>query len=172
MKFCEVDTLNAGGFLLLLSLTGCGGSGDDPVVDLVGSELAFEAELSVVEAIQDDGNSLVSALQCDVADFDIAELVFTESDRQWSCSVSSSQTVSSDAVFFSQNGTAVFAQHGTVYWNRNLIEDTLTIASPLIPTLSLKDINSANTTLQFTLGDGAATDAVYDCVLVQRDDVS
>ena len=82
-----MDTLNAGGFLLLLSLTGCGGSGDGPVVDLVGSELASEAELSVVEAIQDDGDSLVSGLQCDVADFDIAELVFTESDRQWSCSV-------------------------------------------------------------------------------------
>ena len=172
MKLSSTHTLITGGLLLLLSVTGCGGSGDDPLVESTASDPAADSQLPVVGGIQDDGDSQAGTQQCDVADFDIAELVFTESDRQWYCAVSSSQTASSDEVFFNQNGTALFSQYGQVYWNRNLADDTITIASPLISTLILKEINSANTTLQFELGDGVVDDAVYDCVLVQREDVT
>lgn len=172
MKFSSARALVSGSLLLLLSVAGCGGSGDDATVDLAGSEPSTESQPQTTAVVQDDENSQSSGLQCDGADFDIAELVFTESDRQWYCSVSSSPAVSSDEVFFSRNGTAWFSQYGQVYWNRNITDDTLTVASPLISTMSIKEINSANTTLQFKLGDGVTNDALYDCVLVQRDDVS
>lgn len=182
MKFSSVRGSIISGLLLLLSLAGCGGGGNGSAQEPINNTQGTDSPSSGASAVQNDADlqagdqtdtdSLGGVQQCDVADFDFAELVFTETDRQWYCSVSQSQSVTFDEVFFSRNGSAFFSQYGQVYWNRNLTDDTLTIASPLMPTAVMKEINSANTTLQFTFNEGVDSEALYDCVLVQREDVS
>ncbi len=144
--------------MILLSsflLSACGGS-DEPV-----------AESIIADSPLDD-----SGLQCDAPAFDHAELLYTEVDRQWLCSVSSSQLTYTDSVFFQRSGTADFGHLGQVYWNRTAAldasSDEITIASPTITTHVLRDITSANTVLQFGLHNGAG-EQQYDCVLVGRD---
>lgn len=117
-----------------------------------------------------------------VAAFDIAESLFTEADRQWYCSVDTSQQLASDyyqlstsdSLYFSADGTAVFERFREVYWNRNMENQEINIASPFIGTYVMKNIMSQNTTMQFTLlaTDETATVENYDCILVAREDVT
>lgn len=157
--------------ILCFTLSACGSSGTDVDMSEVQDiqQGADSQSPGIGEVLSDDETEGASS-QCDV-DFDQAELLFTESDRQWSCSVSSTELASSDDVYFSRNGTAVFTRFGQVYWNRNLPTDEFNIASPFIASFVMREINSSNTTLQFTLDADGETGQLYDCVLVGRADL-
>lgn len=158
--------------ILCFSVSACNSSDDGSIMSDQAETLPGAGSSSPVTGdVQNDSESVVEALQCD-ADFDHAELLFTESDRQWSCSVASAELASSDDVFFSRNGAASFTRFGQVYWNRNLLTDEINIASPFIPSFVMKDITSSNTTLQFTVNADGEAGQQYDCVLVGRADIS
>lgn len=159
-----------------MSLTACGGSSGDPSAQSAGSQTDSGEQAGMV--LGDDsggdsgGDSGDSALQCDGTPFDHAELLFTEIDRQWLCSVTSSQLSGNDGVYFGRNGTASFARFGDVYWNRNSAAAEINVASPFIVPFVMRNISSSNTTMQFNLVDETSAEQLYECVLVQRDDIS
>ena len=119
------------------------------------------------DTVLNDDESANSAVECE-AEFDDASLLYTELDRQWYCSVSSVDSVTSDELYFNADGTAVFSRYGQVFWNRNLPGDEINVASPFISSFVMRDIRSANTTLQFTSVSESEADQQYDCVLVGR----
>lgn len=148
-----------------LTLSACGGS-DKPDRSDSGPQSGSDSQAAALE----DGSAALP--QCDGQPIDQAEFLFTEIDRQWTCSVTSSQLTSVDSVYFSRGGTATFSRFGDVYWNRDLQSDAINIASPVTVPFVLRDITSANTTLQFNLSDDRGSEQFYDCVLVQREEVS
>lgn len=144
-----------------LSLCACGGSSSDTTVS---------PDTNTAPLQDDVAGSDNTQMQCDAGDdFDIAELVYTETDRQWFCSVSSTAAELSDEVYFSRDGTATFSRFGLVYWNRDIEVQEIRIASPFVSTSVLRNVFSANTVLQFDLNSGDTLDEFYDCVLTQRD---
>ncbi len=108
-------------------------------------------------------------LQCDAPAFDVAELLFTESDRQWFCTVTVETFVTEDQVFFSRSGTAVMTRFRDVYWNRSMADQSINVASPFISPFVIRNISSSNTVLSFDLITDSDRTEVYDCVLVGRD---
>lgn len=151
-----------------MSLSACGGSSGDSPSQSSGFQADSIGQSGVVQGDSPDD----SALQCDGAPFDHAELLFTEIDRQWLCSVTSSQLTGTDGVYFGRSGTASFARFGDVYWNRNIAAAEINLASPFIAPFVMRNISSSNTTMQFDLVDETGTAQLYECVLVQRDDIS
>ena len=75
-------------------------------------------------------------------------------------------------MYFGRNGVASFARFGDVYWNRNSGAAEINVASPFIAPFVMRDISSSNTTMQFDLVDETGAVQLYECVLVQRDDIS
>ncbi|OED37689.1 hypothetical protein AB833_22750 [Chromatiales bacterium (ex Bugula neritina AB1)] len=141
------------------------------VISACGGDDAAEP-VQAADTVQFDGADPADALQCAAPVFDRAELLYTEIDRQWICSVSSAQATFTDELFFMRSGTAVFSRFGQVYWNRvgsiSASAGEITIASPTIESRVLSEISSANTVLQFAMNQGAAEEN-YDCVLAGRE---
>ena len=125
---------------LLLMLTACGGDNNSQMAQ------AQESDLLQDDAQQND------PLQCDAPVFDVAELLFTESDRQWFCSVTTDQLTTEDQVFFSRAGTATMTRFRDVFWNRSLTDQSITVASPFISLLPSSRRRAAKHFRKFFLG--------------------
>lgn len=145
---------------LALALGACGGSGGSSSDAEDIAEDDFSDPLTASSALQDDES-------CN-AEIDIAEFFLTESDRQWSCEVSSIVGIRFDELYFNRNGTASFASTGVWYWNRNLPEDEINLASPAEPITRMTDIGSSNSVLVFRTINDASFEEIYDCVLTPR----
>jgi len=101
--------------------------------------------------------------------FDFAELLFTETDRLWRCSVvSNGDTTTGEEVYFSRSGTASFSSVGAVFWNRDPALEIINVAAPGMANRFISGIQSSNSTLQFMLMLGSV-ESNYDCVLAPRD---
>ena len=156
---------------LCVAVCACSSSDDNGIItDPQNTQLGVVTEFPVAGDIFSD-DTTDAVVQCD-ADFDHAELLFTETDRQWFCSVSSSELASADDVYFSRSGTAVFSRFGLVYWNRNLQANEINLASPSISSFVIRELSASNSTLQFFLDADGEADQQYDCVLVGRANVS
>lgn len=107
-------------------------------------------------------------LSC-AAEIDIADFFLTESDRQWSCEVSSTAGTRFDDLFFERSGTANFAGSGIWYWNRDLPTDEVNLAAPGRPAMLMTDIESANTQLMFRTISETGVEEFYNCVLAGRE---
>ncbi len=142
---------------VLLTLTACSGDDDSPMASAPAQELLQS------DAVQDDPE------QCSAPAFDVAEFLFTESDRQWFCNVTADTLVTQDQVFFSRNGTAAMTRFRDVFWNRSMADQSISVASPFISPFVIRNITSSNTIMAFDLvTEGGRTEA-YDCVLVGRE---
>lgn len=139
-------------------LAGC--SGDDN-----GPASAASESTPVI----DNQTLLDDSSQCPAPAFDFAEQLFTESDRQWFCSVATALSDTEDEIYVSRNGQAMSLRFGSVYWNRSLADDSLNVASPNISPMVVRNIFSANTVLTFDLIDNTGEAEAYDCVLVGRE---
>ena len=139
---------------------------------LVFSLCACDSDRSSPDLMADSGIDDEPLPQCDATEFDHAELLYTEIDRQWVCSVDTAQSTFTEEMYFQRAGTAVFGRLGPVYWNRTKSTaedaDEITVASPSIETHVMSEIQSANTTLSFVMRGGASEER-YDCVLAGRD---
>ncbi len=177
-------SLNTAAFVIVLASTvsACGGSGGGDAGDIARD--GFDDQV-LVRPIQQDGQVLDDVLDAPVMDdpviddlvqndescianIDIADFFLTETDRQWSCEVSSVVGTRFDELFFDRNGTANFASTGTWYWNRNLPADEITLASPAEPSTLITDIGSSNSVLVFRSINEEEFEEIYDCVLVER----
>lgn len=150
----------------------------DDSVDGASVAVAAPAEsvepLSATEAAEPEDLILQEDPLVCAVDFDIAELVFTESDRQWSCSIFSGSNndgsgVAFDALYFSRMGTVISQNTGVWYWNRILPGDEIRLLSPTMPSMLVRNIVSSNTTLEFNTVSEIGEEAVYECVLVARE---
>ncbi|MEM7258166.1 MAG: hypothetical protein AAF404_12355 [Pseudomonadota bacterium] len=119
--------------------------------------------------MSDDQPLLSDAQSCPVPPPDFAEQLFTETDRQWFCSVTTAELQTEDEVFFSRNGQAVTSRFREVYWNRSLEDDSINVASPFISPFVIRNIFSANTVLTFEVIRQTGDVESYDCVLVGRE---
>lgn len=120
-------------------------------------------------ALSDDSPLLSDDQSCPAPSFDVAELLFTESDRQWYCSVAGAGVQLEDEIYFARNGQAVTTRFREVYWNRSLADDSINVASPFISPFIISNMVSANTVLTFDLIKQTGEVEVYDCVLVGRE---
>ncbi len=164
------------GLVVLVTLAGCGSSNDNStlLVDItppvVQEDLALDdTDITPVPQVQCDAGDNGNENMIGASEFDIAELFFTEPDRQWFCNVSSVESEFSDEIFFDRQGTATFSRFGLVYWNRDSEAQAIRIASPFVATSVLSEVFSANTVLQFQLDTDDSFDEVYDCVLTTRE---
>jgi len=157
----------------VLLLSACGGSSGVSATGLMNADGGAE-DLSASDntiAVRLEDPVQVDELSCS-GNFDIADLLVTESDRQWSCEIVSDQGSSFSDVFFSRRGTVVFADNDIRYWNRNLPLDQLNIVSPTSGFSVLGDIESFNTVMSFTLSNEVGISETYNCVLTSRDTAS
>lgn len=107
--------------------------------------------------------------QCPVPGRDFAEQLFTETDRQWFCSVTTDTITTTDEVYFTRNGRAETTRFREVFWNRSLADQSINVASSFVSPFVIRNINSSNTVLTFDLVDESGGVEVYDCVLVGRE---
>lgn len=149
---------------LAAGISACGGSGGGDAGDIARDESTplDDAPLVADSVPQDDG------LVCD-AQIDIAEFFLTEVDRQWSCQITSNVGIRFDDLFFDRNGTAVSANDGIRYWNRNLPDATVNLLSPTQPSMLMSEIGASNTVLMFNTVTPSGVEQSYDCVLVPRE---
>ena len=113
-----------------------------------------------------------STLQADdpvpAAASDIA-LPLYASGGTWFCSVTSSMLALDDQIVFRRDGSAEFQRYGTVYWNRDLATDRLTVHTPGNLPFVMHGIFVSNQSLQFNVDlpadDTIESDEVYSCVL-------
>lgn len=154
--------------LLALGSAGCGGSGGD--ASGVARDGLNQANLSQADSslVGQDGVLQQDSPTCS-AEVDIADFVLTEIDRQWSCAITTEADTRFDNVYFSREGTAVFANDGVWYWNRFLPSDAINLAAPGESTRLMSEISSSNTVLEFKTTTGAGDEQRYDCVLVPRE---
>lgn len=165
--------------VLASTASACGGSGGGDAGDIARDGLDNQVLASPMqqddqildESVMDDPvmDGLVQNDESCIADIDIAEFFLTETNRQWSCEVSSVVGTRFDELFFNRNGTANFASTGTWYWNRNLPADEINLASPAEPSTLITDIGSSNTVLVFRTINEEGVEEIYDCVLVERE---
>ena len=159
---------------LILALSACGGSSGGPDDELAagtdGGAAGFviddgAAELPPEQSLQDDqpANTVETSIP------DIADLLVTEIDRQWSCDITSDQASSFSTLFFSRRGTVLFGENDLRFWNRNLPLDQVNIASPTSVFSVISDIQNFNTLLSFTLTTEVGGTQTYDCVLTTRE---
>ena len=148
---------------LAAGISACGSGGGD-AGDIARDESTplDDAPLVADSVPQDDG------LVCD-AQIDIAEFFLTEVDRQWSCQITSNVGIRFDDLFFDRNGTAVSANDGIRYWNRNLPDATVNLLSPTQPSMLMSEIGASNTVLMFNTVTPSGVEQSYDCVLVPRE---
>jgi len=177
-----MKTLNArwlSGLLIFaavtLSLSACGGSSGQTETNLnaaADNADAGDGQADVANPVQAD-QSLQNDQSPEVTesfgDFDIADLVVTEADRQWSCDVTTEQASSFTTLFFSRNGTVLFGENDLRFWNRNLPFEQFNIASPTAPFSVISDIQNFNTLLSFILTTDTGVSEIYDCVLTARE---
>lgn len=135
---------------LMCAMAGCSSDSDTP------------AELHTPAVLNDPE-------QCPVVERDFAEQLFTETDRQWFCSVTADAFSTTDEVFFSRNGQAQTTRFGEVFWNRSMENQSISVASPFVSPFVIRNINSSNTVLTFELLNESGGDEAYDCVLVGRE---
>ncbi len=109
-------------------------------------------------------------VSCPVVQSDVAEPLFTESDREWFCTVTADAFSAQDQVFFFRNGQAVMTRFREVFWNRSAADESINVASPFISPFVIRNIFSANTVLTFDLVTAGGVTEAYDCVLVGRED--
>ena len=99
---------------------------------------------------------------------DIAQPLYV-SGGTWFCSVTSSMLALDDQIMFRRDGSAEFQRYGTVYWNRDLATDRLTVHTPGSLPFVMHGIFVSNHSLQFNVDlpadDTIESDEVYSCVL-------
>ena len=148
-------------------LTACGGSSgttsDDMTADLNSEDQAV-IEMNAGLSVQQDDDLLA----CD-ATIDSAEFLFTEIDRQWSCEIPTGAASLYRELYFSRDGTAIFSDNGTWFWNRKLPGDAIGLASPSKPSQLITDIRSTNTQITFTTTSESGQSQFYECLLVSRE---
>lgn len=137
-------------YLLLAMMTGCSGDNNVPME-------------------QNDSVVLNDTDQCTVPEPDFAAQLFTESDRQWFCSVTAANVDTTDEVYFTRTGQAETTRFGQVYWNRSLDDQSLNIASVSVTPFVIRNIVSFNTVLTFDLVNFSGDIEMYDCVLIGRE---
>ena len=154
---------------IALSLSACGGSSGGEVGGGDAGDIARDESTPL-----DDFPLAADSVQQDdefacAAEFDVAEFFLTEVDRQWSCQVTSLAGIQFDELFFDRNGTAVSANDGIFYWNRNLPGLEVNLASPTLPSMLMSGISSSNTVLMFDTVTPSGEEQSFDCVLVSRE---
>jgi len=158
---------------LILALSACGGSSGGPDDELAaGTDAAGlvidddATESPPDQSLQDDQSADSVGTS---ATLDVADLLVTETDRQWSCDITSDQASSFTTVFFSRRGTVLFGENDLRFWNRNLPFDQVNITSPTSVFSVISDIQNFNTLLSFTLTTEVGDTQTYDCVLTTRE---
>ena len=158
-----------------LSLSACGGSSGQIESDFNETASGIDASgvlpdaadtVQADQGLQDDQSQFVTESS---DDFDIADLVVTEVDRQWSCDVATELASSFTTLFFSRNGTVLFGENDLRFWNRNLPLEQFNIASPTAAFSVISDIQNFNTSLNFILTSDTGISEIYDCVLTTRE---
>jgi hypothetical protein len=160
---------------LSLGLVACGGDSTPQAMQVTGDGQAAAGGQDVSgmqssdDAAQQPPAVQNDAQQCDAPVFDIAELLFTEADRQWFCTVTTDTLSTEDQVYFARSGTAVTTRFRDVYWNRSMTDQSINVASPFISPFVIRNITSSNTVMSFDLVTDSGRTEVYDCVLVGRE---
>jgi hypothetical protein len=104
----------------------------------------------------------------DTGSFDIAELFFTEADRQWFCSVTSDVSAFTDQLYVDRFGGGWFEGFGVVTWRRHESRDELIVTTATGEEWQIQEIFGSNTVLEFLL-QGESAPSLYSCVLTLRD---
>lgn len=167
---------------MVLFLSGCGGSSgadastddtgviaNDSVNTVSGNEEQIDGQQ--MADLQNDASEQASNDASCEFEFDVADLLLTEADRQWSCEIVSDQASTYEDVYFQRHGTAIFGNE-LRYWNRNLPFEQINIASPITGRALIKDIRSSNTLMSFILTPESGTNLLYECVLTPRETAS
>jgi len=139
----------------VLAVSGCGGGASSNAMVTQAEPVVFQ-------------DAAAQCLVTDIAD-DIAELLFTEIDRQWTCEIASADGMRFDDIYFSRTGFASLGSDNAWFWNRRLDDDAINLLSPTFGSLVLRQIESANTTLTFTSTSDMGVRESYDCVMVARE---
>jgi len=159
-------------------VTGCSGqsNGDDESVIQSPVEGA-DTDPSPSNELSADGipvDSLPDPLaddeRVDLDSFDLAEYFFTETDRQWFCSVTTAASAFTDQLYVDRFGGAWFERFGQAEWSRHDAFDQLDIVTIAGEQFALREIFGANTLLEFLRHSDDNTDSeLYECVLTSRD---
>ena len=161
--------------ILSLGLVACSSDSAQQTMQVAGDgQIAASAQdVSGMQSNVAAGTQLTTVQndlqQCDAPDFDIAELLFTEADRQWFCAVTTDSLRTEDQVYFARTGTAVTTRFRDVYWNRSMTDQSINVASPFISPFVIRNITSSNTVMSFDLVTDSGRTEIYDCVLVSRE---
>ena len=168
-----------------LTLSGCGGSSTDAmpaaaeVSATVPGIIANDSDAQPTEADQIDSQQMADiqsdsseqqAVSC-AFEFDVADLVVTEADRQWSCEVVSDQGSRFEDVYFLRSGTVIFGDD-LRYWSRNLPFEQINVASPASGYALISEIRSSNTLMSFIMIPESGMNLLYECVLTPRQTTS
>lgn len=135
-----------------------------PVSDDTGGDIASDPPEDTTEP--DIG--AVEPAPVDPPAFDIAELFFTEADRQWFCSVTNNVSVFTDQLYIDRFGGGWFERFGIVTWLRDETRDELIVTTSSGGEWQVQEIFGSNTVLEFLL-QGESAPSLYSCVLTQRD---
>jgi len=101
--------------------------------------------------------------------FDIAELFFTEADRQWFCSVTTPVSVFTDQFFIEPDGAAQFERFGIAEWSTQKELDQLNFITAFGSAFIAREVFGTNTVLEFErLGERESAE-YYECVLTTRE---
>ena len=157
------------GLSCAIGLSACGGSAGGTLDNSDAGAIATDESTPLDDPLLDAENVQQDAPLACAAEFDVAELFLTEVDRQWSCQITSNVGIRFDDLFFDRNGTAVSANDGIRYWNRNLPDATVNLLSPTQPSMLMSEIGASNTVLMFNTVTPSGVEQSYDCVLVPRE---
>jgi len=155
-NYLSVSLITVLGFVIVVS--GCGGSASSGSIDLQDDPI-----------VQQDQSTQCMADDASRSTQDVAELLFTESDRQWSCEIVFDGGVRFEDIYFSRSGFASLGSDNAWFWNRRLADDAINLLSPTLGSLVLQQIYSSNTTLTFTSASDVGLRESYDCVMVARE---
>jgi len=145
-------------FSSALLIGGCGGgASSDSMVPQVDSVVMQDPS---AQCLADDPTR---------SSVDVAELLFTESDRQWTCEIASDVGERFEELYFSRSGFASVGSDSAWFWNRRIVDDAINLLSPTFGSLVLQQIESSNTTLTFTSTSDVGLRESYDCVLIARE---
>jgi len=102
-------------------------------------------------------------------EIDIAVFFLTAPDRQWTCEITSAASTRYDDIYFSADGTVVFASDGVWSWSKTVAGDEINLTSPDQSSMLMSDISSSNTVLMFNTSEEAGLAQTFDCVLTYRE---
>jgi len=150
-----------------LCVAGCSGSSSDPAADLPAESGGNDPMTTHDDLLQSD----VEVADVSIADdeFDSADLILTEIDRQWSCEITSESSVYYEDIYFSPNGSAFLSARGTWYWNRSLPAPAFNLHSDTYPSMRFQNISSSNTFLEFDAVVENGLSESYSCVMITRE---